>query len=309
MLKSIKKILLTVVISFCVISIFTQCYAWVVKMNDIWWKSEIQNVSMWPVGWDNSLEKINNSVLSIFHTVKVVMGWVILLYLIYLGFQMMMAMWAEDKLWATKKQIYYSLLAFLFINIPGEIYWLFSWKKNDDVTGKVIDYRDVNNSWNGNMFINWENWNTTVKGDQWIIWFVKVALVGIVILIFLMAWVALISSWGNEDKKKKARYRFINWVLGLIFIWVIEVWTYVIYQWDVKEWQNVFAQLSNMALFFAWPIAIFFLVMGWFYYITSAWDEWKTKKWVMIIKNTFLAVIILLASYAFLRDLADFSAG
>jgi succinate dehydrogenase hydrophobic anchor subunit len=91
-----------------------------------------------------------------------------------------------------------------------------------------------------------------------------------------------------------------------VFLWVIQSWTYVAYSWNIPKWQSLFSQLSNLALFFTWPVAIFFLVYGGFLYITSAWDEGKAKKWTTIIKNTFIAVIILLASYAFLKDLWDF---
>jgi len=80
----------------------------------------------------------------------------------------------------------------------------------------------------------------------------------------------------------------------------------VIYSGDIGRGQGIFSQLSNMALFFAGPTAIFFLLLGGYYYVTSAGDDEKAKKGKAIVINTFIAVIILLASYAFLKDLADF---
>ena len=68
----------------------------------------------------------------------------------------------------------------------------------------------------------------------------------------------------------------------------------------------MFTQLANLALFFAGPVAIFFLVMGAYYYITSAGDEERAKRGKSIVINTFIATFILLASYAFLKDLANF---
>lgn len=53
-------------------------------------------------------------------------------------------------------------------------------------------------------------------------------------------------------------------------------------------------------------MAIFFLILGGYYYITSAGDEEKAKKGKGIVVNTFIATIILIASYTFLKDLADF---
>lgn len=80
----------------------------------------------------------------------------------------------------------------------------------------------------------------------------------------------------------------------------------MVYSGDIGRGQGIFAQLSNLALFFAGPTAIFFLLLGGYYFITSAGNDEKVKKGKSIVVNTFIAVIILLASYAFLKDLADF---
>lgn len=302
-MKKLKIILLILISTYFMINI---AIAWVVDMWAIWNKKVITDVSINSLSWSNAIEKLNNWWLSFLQTAKVILSWVVLIYLVYLGFMMVMAMWAEDKLTATKRQIYYSLLAFLFINIPWQLYWVFSGKTNSDVTTKNWEsFSSVQKSWDWNMFINFDNWNSTIENG--VISFIKVILIWIVIMLFMMAAIWIISSWWNDEKKKKAQKRFINWILWLIFMWVIQMWTYVAYSGDIPKWQSLFAQLSNLALFFAWPVAIFFLIIGWFYYITSAWDEAKAKKWATIIKNTFVAVIILLASYAFLKDLADFN--
>jgi hypothetical protein len=65
--------------------------------------------------------------------------------------------------------------------------------------------------------------------------------------------------------------------------------------------------MSNLALFFAWPIAIFFLTLAWYYYITSNGDEERVKKAKAIVINTVIATLILLASYTFLLDLQSIS--
>lgn len=274
--------------------------------KDIWDVNQIKWVSNWEIwGW-NALAKIQTWSMNLLHTLKVIFSWVILVYLVYLGFQMIMAMWAEDKLTTAKRQIYYTLVAFLFINIPGSLYDVFTWKNvSADATDRNASFTAVKiDEWNSNLFINFNNWHATV--ELGIINFIKVIVVALVIMQFMMAWIGLISSAWNEEKRKKAKTRFLNWIYGLVFIGIIQAWMWVVYSWDIPRWQGIFAQIMNLWIFFAWPIAIFFLIMGWFYYITSAWDEAKAKKWMMIIKNTFVAVIILLASYAFLKDLSGF---
>jgi hypothetical protein len=84
----------------------------------------------------------------------------------------------------------------------------------------------------------------------------------------------------------------------------MEVWRNFVFIWDFKwTWQDVFSKLANLALFFAGPIAIFFLSLAWYYYITSGWEEEKIKKAKSIIINTGLATLLLLWIYTFLLDL------
>jgi hypothetical protein len=81
------------------------------------------------------------------------------------------------------------------------------------------------------------------------------------------------------------------------------MWKEVVFEWKIQDGANFFGTMSNLALFFAWPIAIFFLTLAWYYYITSNGDEERVKKAKAIIINTLIATVILLASYTFLKDL------
>jgi len=62
--------------------------------------------------------------------------------------------------------------------------------------------------------------------------------------------------------------------------------------------------MASLALFFAGPVAIFFLTIAGYYYISSNGKEDRIKKAKSIVINTVLATLILLASYTFLLDLA-----
>ena len=80
------------------------------------------------------------------------------------------------------------------------------------------------------------------------------------------------------------------------------------FKWDFKwQGQELFATLANLALFFAWPIAIFFLSLAGYYYITAGGDDDKVKKAKSIVFNTLIATIILLGIYTFLLDLKTLS--
>ncbi len=52
----------------------------------------------------------------------------------------------------------------------------------------------------------------------------------------------------------------------------------VVYSGNISGGQTVFASIANLALFFAGPVAIFFLTIGAWYFITSAGDEERMKK-------------------------------
>lgn len=121
-----------------------------------------------------------------------------------------------------------------------------------------------------------------------------------------LAGIQLMTSRGKEDKMKEAKNKIIYTILALIFVGIIEAWKRLAFGGVISDGVNLFESLVNLALFFAVPVAIFFLVLAAFYLITSNGDEERVKKAKSIIVNTLLATLILLASYTFLLDLASF---
>ncbi len=79
-------------------------------------------------------EKANYAGLSVIRTVKVVTSALAVVYLVYAGIMMVVANGAEESLTKHKRQIMYALVAFLFINIPGQIFALFGPKSAIDIT-------------------------------------------------------------------------------------------------------------------------------------------------------------------------------
>lgn len=230
------------------------------------------------------------------------------IFMVYIGIMMTVAYGDDGELAKQKKQLMYTLVAFLFVNVPGQIYNIFT-------AGREMGGRDVtmtpsqsdfgaSQKSGSNIFVNFDVWNTTIENG--VLAFIKIAVVGIAVFFFTLAGFKLIVSGGSEDSRKLAKNRFLYGLLSLVFLGVIQAWTSFVYSGDMPAGQSMFASLANLALFFAGPTAIFFLVLGAWYYITSAGDEEKAKKGKTIVINTFIAVIILLASYTFLKDLADF---
>ena len=92
--------------------------------------------------------------------------------------------------------------------------------------------------------------------------------------------------------------------IGLVFVGLVESWRRLAINGQISEGRNLFESIAELALFFAGPTAFFFISFAGYYFITSNGDEEKVKKAKNIIINTLLAILILMASYTFLLDLA-----
>ena len=70
----------------------------------------------------NTAEKVNSAGRSILSTAKVILNGLAVIFIVYSGIMMVIAYGAEGELTKQKNQLTYALVAFLFVNIPGQIY-------------------------------------------------------------------------------------------------------------------------------------------------------------------------------------------
>lgn len=209
----------------------------------------------------------------------------------------------EERVKTQKKQVMLTLLGFMFINIPGIIYQIFF---GTPKSGEIIADTPV-------------GWSSTIGGFFWdsiiidgfmgnLIRFFQVFIFGAAVLTFTWGLFALITSGGDEEKMKKAKNRILYGTLGLLFLSFVRLWGAMITSFNfVKDVTTVAGKFFALSLYFAGPVAIFFLIWGGYYYIASGGDEERTKKGKSIIVNTFIATLILLAAYSFLADLIKFT--
>jgi len=274
--------------------------------SNIPWLSNVDNKNSISLSWTNSdiSDSVSNVAFNILWKIKYLFSWVLLIFLVYSWAQMIMSMWSdEDKLSNAKRSIWYSAIWLFFINMPWTIYnavkwdktninWWIWWSWSNDITSSTT-----------NLFINTDVFVATLNNT--VIKFLEIILAAIAILVIVIAWLKIITSRWREEQITEAKNKIIWSIVWLIFIWFIEAWQKFAYKWDIPSWKNIFETIANLALFLAWPVAIFFLTLAWYYYITSAWDEEKAKKWKSIVINTILATAILLVSYVFLYDLMN----
>lgn len=297
MIKTFIKILLILWLAF---SCFTISNAWNIDFSDAQTATtKFKSDSISAKWWDIKTQ-LESTTLNIFKTLKIVVWWLLVFFIVYAWTMMVFSMWDdEEKISSSKRTIWYSLIWLLFINIPWTIYSAFTWKR----TTETITWATWNVTWifQRNIFINSEAlW--PVLGN--LVTFLQMILAVFAVIIIIFSWLQMMLAQWKDDVISQNKSRIIYSLLWLIFLWVLEWWKNVVYKWDLLEgWQEIFSSLANLALFFAWPIAIFFLSLAWYYYITAWGNEDKIKKAKTIVINTALATLILIWMYTFFADL------
>lgn len=72
----------------------------------------------------------------------------------------------------------------------------------------------------------------------------------------------MIISRGKDDYKENAKNRLVYGVMGLLFLGIVEVWTRAMGDSNLQKGiTDVAGSVFGMALFFAAPVAIFFLIL------------------------------------------------
>ena len=274
-----------------------------VDFGEVQWVNNITNHSLQNINssWD-LVENIESVWFNILTTIKYIISWVLVILLVYAWIQMIISMWNdEDKLSTAKRQLWYTIVWLIFINIPWTIYSMF-------VTNKwQIDWRIVG-TWSSqisqqsdNIFLNIFNFDTTFNWK--IVLFLESLIFAVAIFVIILAGIHILSARWEESKITEAKNKILWAIVWLIFVWFIESWQSFMYNGEVRDWANLFYTIEELALFFAWPVAIFFLTLAGWYYITANGEDEKIKKAKSIIINTVIATVILLASHAFLKDL------
>jgi len=271
------------------------------------WLDNIRETSLeTPVSSDIS-QSISYVWFSILDTAKRILMGLMVIFIVYIGIQMIISMWAdEEKLSAAKRQLWYTLIALIFINIPWAIFDAFYRGTDSATVGWSVGgstFEDASSSSSGNIFFNYGVFESVTTN---IVFFLEVMIFAAAIFMITLTGIQLLISRWKEERITEAKNKILYSVLALIFVGIIEAWKAVAFGWNLNDGRNLFESLANLALFFAAPVAIFFLTLAGYYYITSNGDEERAKKAKNIIINTVLATLILLASYTFLLELSTF---
>lgn len=135
-MKKIQTYILFVLLSFLIVLNLAPLSFAGVDMSK--WQGDLNTVSAGPIGGgSDSLDKLQTGGIKALHTVKVFISFLAVIFIVYAGTMMVIAMGDEKSISSQKRQLMYSLIAFLFVNIPGEIYTLFARKEASNVTQNI----------------------------------------------------------------------------------------------------------------------------------------------------------------------------
>ncbi len=294
------KILLLILFSSLIFSNISY-WDWVIKMPSETKEIKEASIEFTPPSND-VIENVNHLGFSLLNTIKIVLEWILIIYMVYAGIQMIMAMGSNDEMLTdSKRQIWYTLVALLFINIPQTLYYAF-YNDNQKTIWNTSTTAFIDDWWDSNLFVNMFTFRDTLQDK--VIWFIEVLIFAIAVFMAILAGIRIMTARWNDEWISEGKSKLIYSIIAIVLVWFIETWRYVAFEWSIDDWVSFFAKLANLALFFAWPIAILFLSFDGYYFITANWDEERIKKAKNIVINTMLATLIILASYAFLLDLA-----
>lgn len=282
---------------------------WVIQTNaavdfsNVQWLDNITGHSITSIAasWDVATD-LETTWFKILTIIKLIVSWLLVIFIVYVWIQMIISMWNdEEKLSTAKRQLYYTVVWLAFINMPWTFYNIFvsrKWQIDGWISWTWSSQQAQQSS---NIFINTFEFDRTL--NWWIILFIESILFWIAIFMIIVAGIKIITSRWREEQMTEAKNKILWSIVWLIFIWFIEAWQSFIYNGRINDWANLFQTMEELALFFAGPVAIFFLTLAWYYYITSNGDEEKVNKAKSIVINTLIGTVVLLASHAFLKDL------
>jgi len=250
----------------------------------------------------NAIEVSREFAFKVLGLLKILVSGVALIYIVLIGVYMVVFSENEERVKMQRKQFIYTLIGFLFLNIPWAIYTAIN--PEDKRGGSIGSTCNWSDTICGSVF--WDTYGFEgFLGN--LIAFFRVFLFGVAILTFTWWIFQLIIAGWDDEKQKAAKGRITYGVLGLIFMGFVEWWGRIFSEWDFSRYiPYIGNKLFGIALFLAAPIAIFFLIWWAYQFITSAGDEEKLKKGKAIVTNTFIATLILLAAMSFLTDLITF---
>lgn len=272
--------------------LFSSCTpGWVVNIR---WTEHISGVSIEPNSWA-TIDVVKETWFSLLWSLKMILFAIFIFYLVYAWVRLILSLWTdEEKISAAKRQIWYALIWIIFVNFPWTIY---------DAFFKT-------SQWNIRNTTNWTGewtgiilWNWFYNFLWFIVWWLEIIIFFSALIILIFTWLKFIIKWKDPNSLEDDKKRLFYWFIVLLFVWFIALWRRFAFTWDLKIWYSILWTIINMMLYVAPVIAFFFILLAWYYMITSSWDKEKWTKAKNIILYVLLWTIIFLATFTILIEI------
>lgn len=291
----LRKILLGYFFIFWIILCINPVFsAWVINIE---WTEKIEKVSLNKQSW-TFVNSVNTSWFSLLWSIKTILIWVFVFYMVYAWIKMIMSLWTDDaKITSAKRQIWYWLIWIIFVSIPWTLYDAF-FKTSQEWASSVTNWK-----WNWITSIVWRWFYSFIK---YIIELLEIVIFFVALFMFIYTWIKLILWWKDQKVVSDAKLKILYSIVALILVWFIEIWKDFAFIWSMTMWIWIFKALANLLLYVTPLIWLFYLVMAWYYYITSWWDKEKTKKAKDIVIYIMVWALVFLCTYTVLLELDTF---
>lgn len=280
--------------------------------------AEIPNTSI--VGGDtlqwDFMFSLKATAVELIYYAKILLNGLVFFALLWVGAVWILSMWEESGRTEWKWKFIISIVALVLINVPEVLYRIFTGSDSytqgtiQRVSGKTIITTDPGGQFTEADFVACDNFLFCPYGlfnnvyVRWFFFALEVLMVVIAVIFFTFGGIKLMVSGGKEDSLKTARNRFIYGGIALLVVGFVE-WLYrAVFLWGLVTGDvAILINIANVFLFFAWPIAIIFLIIWAYYYITSGGSQERADKGKKILLYTFLATILLLLSYTLIVEI------
>jgi hypothetical protein len=271
--------------------------------------------SLFRPGSGDLVGAIQNIALDIIHAVRIILNGIALLAMLYVGFLWVSSMGSEEKRSDGTYRILLIVIGLFLINVAELLYNIITGSTylSSGFSRKVwsVSTRDPGGEFSEsalqtcNYFFCPQNFwgNGSVVA---IVKFFEMAMIGTAVVMFTWGWFTMLTHGNNESTAKTAKMRLVYGVVALVVVGFIESIYRAIFFWrtlNATGIMSVLVTIANFFLFMAGPIAILFIILGSYYYITAAGDEERADKGKKIILYTFFATILLILSYTLLVEI------
>lgn len=261
---------------------------------------------------DAGANQIVNILLTIYDTLKWVLGFLVFGWIVYAGVYLVSSAGSEDSYSKSVKMVSYAISG-LVLMLLSDVFIL------DILYGGGSSGIQSDDSLSEKFLAGTSNFRIQVEG---VLSFIKTLLVFIAMAYVIVSGVRIIASFGDEEGLRSAKNIFTPLIFGILVILFNEVFIdYVLYNIDFDGEKVIFEPNAteageaikqiigfiNYILQFIAIIVLGFLIYGGFLYIASFGESERAEQGRKILINAFIALVIIIFSYILMWSLVNFS--